>query len=110
MAITNGNVGSGQTVDVLTVPAGKSYAITSVLITNTGSEDPNGGQDSRFYLYAVTGSYTANNSMIVNNAVLPGAETFTLDTEKLVLAENDKLKVSVSGTNSASVVVSYLEE
>ncbi len=27
MAITNGNVGSGQTVDVLTVPAGKSYAI-----------------------------------------------------------------------------------
>ena len=48
MAITNGNVGSGQTVDVLTVPAGKSYAITSVLITNTGSEDPNGGQDSRF--------------------------------------------------------------
>ena len=39
MAITNGNVGSGQTVDVLTVPAGKSYAITSVLITNTGTED-----------------------------------------------------------------------
>ena len=37
MAITNGNVGSGQTVDVLTVPAGKSYAITSVLITNTVS-------------------------------------------------------------------------
>ena len=52
MAITNGNVGSGQTVDVLTVPAGKSYAITSVLITNTGTEDPTGGQDSRFYLYA----------------------------------------------------------
>ena len=39
MAITNGNVGSGQTVDVLTVPAGKSYAITSVLITNTATED-----------------------------------------------------------------------
>ena len=63
-----------------------------------------------FIPYAVTGSYTANNSMIVgNNAIIPGAETFTLDTEKLVLAENDKLKVSVSGTNSASVVVSYLE-
>ena len=25
MAITNGNVGTGQTVDVLTVSAGKSY-------------------------------------------------------------------------------------
>ena len=61
------------------------------------------------FCWCLTGSYTANNSMIVNNAVLPGAETFTLDTEKLVLAENDKLKVSVSGTNSASVVVSYLE-
>ena len=35
MAIVNQNITTGATVDVLTVPAGKSYAITSVLITNT---------------------------------------------------------------------------
>ena len=47
--------------------------------------------------------------MIVNNALLPGAETFTLDTEKLVLGAGDYFKVSCSGANSISVVVSYLE-
>lgn len=107
MAITNNNVNG--TVDVLTVPAGKSYAITSVLITNVGAEDPSGAQDSRFTLYAVTGSYNSGASMIVNNALLPGAETFTLDTEKLVLGAGDYLRVSQSGANNLSVVVSYLE-
>ena len=109
MAIVNQNITTGATVDVLTVPAGKSYAITSVLITNTGPEDAPGAEDSRFNLYAVTGAYSSNASMIVNNALLPGAETFTLDTEKLVLGAGDYFKVSCSGTNSISVVVSYLE-
>ena len=109
MAIVNQNITTGATVDVLTVPAGKSYAITSVLITNTGPEDATGAEDSRFYLYAVTGAYSSTSSMIVNNALLPGAETFTLDTEKLVLGSGDYFKFSCSGTNSISVVVSYLE-
>ena len=78
-----------------------------VLITNTGPNIP--AEDSRFYLYAVTGAYSSSASMIVNNALLPGAETFTLDTEKLVLGAGDYFKVSCSGTNSISVVVSYLE-
>ena len=94
MAIVNQNITTGATVDVLTVPAGKSYAITSVLITNTGPEDATGAEDSRFFLYAVTGAYSSTASMIVNNALLPGAETFTLDTEKLVLGAGDYFKVS----------------
>lgn len=107
MAITNTEVNG--TVDVLTVPAGKSYAITSILITNIGPEDPLGAEDSNFTLYAVTGSYNANRSMIVNNALLPGAETFTLDSEKIVLGAGDFIRVAQSGANNVSVVVSYLE-
>jgi hypothetical protein len=57
----------------------------------------------------VTGAYIANQSMIVNNALLPGAETFTLDSEKIVLGAGDVIKVAQSGTNNLSVVVSYLE-
>ena len=107
MAITNANVNGTQ--DVLTVPAGKSYAVTSILITNVGPEDATGGEDSNFTLYAVTGAYIANQSMIVNNALLPGAETFTLDSEKIVLGAGDVIKVAQSGTNNLPVVVSYLE-
>jgi hypothetical protein len=93
MAITNTEVNG--TVDVLTVPAGKSYAVTSILITNIGAEDPTGAE--------------ANRSMIVNNALLPGAETFTLDSEKIVLGAGDFIRVAQSGANNISVVVSYLE-
>ena len=107
MAITNTEVNG--TVDVLTVPAGKSYAVTSILITNIGAEDPTGAEDSYFTLYAVTGSFNANRSMIVNNALLPGAETFTLDSEKIVLGAGDFIRVAQSGANNISVVVSYLE-
>lgn len=107
MAITNSEVNG--TVDVLTVPAGKSYAVTSILITNVGPEDATGGEDSNFTLYAVTGTYSSNASMIVNNALLPGAETFTLDTEKIVLGAGDFIRVAQSGANNLSVVVSYLE-
>jgi hypothetical protein len=57
----------------------------------------------------VTGAYVANQSMIVNNALLPGAETFTLDSEKIVLGAGDVIKVAQSGANNLSVVVSYLE-
>ena len=58
MAITNSEVNG--TVDVLTVPAGKSYAVTSILITNVGPEASDGSEDSNFTLYAVTGSYSSN--------------------------------------------------
>jgi hypothetical protein len=57
----------------------------------------------------VTGSFNANRSMIVNNALLPGAETFTLDSEKIVLGAGDFIRVAQSGANNISVVVSYLE-
>ena len=60
-------------------------------------------------LYAVTGSYSSTDQMIVNNALLPGAETFTLDTEKIVLGAGDFIRVAQSGNNNISVVVSYLE-
>ena len=44
MAIENNQVGNNQSTSnpVITVPAGKSYAITTVLVTNTYSpNDPN---------------------------------------------------------------------
>ena len=107
MAITNSEVNG--TVDVRTGPAGEIYAVTCIVITDVGPEASDGSEDSNVTLYAVTGSYSSNASMIVNNALLPGAETFTLDTEKIVLGAGDFIRVAQSGNNNISVVVSYLE-
>ena len=40
MAITNHEITTGQTVDVLLTPAGKNYAVTGLLLCNTAAQDP----------------------------------------------------------------------
>ena len=88
MAITNSEVNG--TVDVPTVPAGKSYAVTSILITNVGPSFQMAVK-TVITLYAVTGSY----SQQINDSEqrITGAETFTLDTEKIVLGAGDFIRV-----------------
>jgi hypothetical protein len=110
MAITNHEITTGQTVDVLLVPAGKTFAVTGLLLCNTAAVDPAGGNDSTFTIYAVAnGEAPGNKNIIVNSVTLPGAETFTLDTEKLILAAGDKVRISVGGASNVASVVSYLE-
>ncbi len=110
MAITNHEITTGQTVDVLTTPAGKNYAVTGLLLCNTAAQDPTGANDSTFTIYAVAnGEAPGNKNIIVNTATLPGAETFTLDTEKLILAAGDKVRISIGGASNVASVVSYLE-
>ena len=110
MAITNHEITTGQTVDVLLTPAGKNYAVTGLLLCNTAAQDPTGANDSTFTIYAVANGETPGyKNIIVNTATLPGAETFTLDTEKLILAAGDKVRISIGGASNVASVVSYLE-
>ena len=83
--------------------------IHSVLL-EAAAQDPTGGNDSTFTIYAVANGETpGNKNIIVNTATLPGAETFTLDTEKLILAAGDKVRISIGGASNVASVVSYLE-
>ena len=122
MAITNNEITVGSTVNVLpnnaAVPAGKNYAITGLLLTNIGAEDPTGANDSVFTIHAIaSGGVGDASNYIVNTALLPGAETFTLDTEKIILGAGDHIDISVAGTGQAgntapknvSAVLSYLD-
>ena len=49
--------------------------------------------------------------MIINDATLPGAETFILDSEKLVLTAGDTVVVENTAVNNVTLIatVSYLE-
>ena len=60
------------------------------------------------HLVASGGAKSAVN-MVINDLVLPAGETFTFDSEKLVLAASDKIvAISTSPTN-LSATVSFLE-
>jgi hypothetical protein len=110
MAIVNGQLTTTQ-LDLLTVPAGKSYAITNVLVCNNG-----GSADASFDLHLIPSGDPLSNTItrVVSNLTLPTAETFTFDTERIVLEAGDKISFVAepnigAGLTDLSATISYLE-
>lgn len=101
---------------MLTVPTGQQWAITNIMVCNTydpGAANPQ-NETCAFDLHLVpsTGSYSDTVTSVVRRLELPAGETFTFDTEKIVLEEGDAVVInggpSTSGTGRLACTVSYL--
>ena len=110
MAIENAQLTTTQ-LDILTVPAGKSYAITTVMVCNTNSIDA-----ASFDMHLIKDGQALSNieTMIVKELDMPAKETYTFDSEKIILSEGDKISfvaepdIGATLTNLVATV-SYLE-
>lgn len=107
MAIVNEQLGTGDTT-VITVPASTTYAVLTILVCNTSDVD-----SSEFTMYFIPGggSSTAGpGTMVVNSMPMAPAETFTFDTEKLILNEGDKIVMNTTTPyNILTATVSFME-
>lgn len=107
MAIVNKRL-TGSQDNVVVVPSGKRYAITNILVCNNNSS---GSQAFDIHLIANTGGTPGtlddNVTRVVNNLDLPAGETFTFDSEKVILEGGDML--SFVGNSDLAATVSYLE-
>tara|TARA_B110000503_G_scaffold103755_1_gene154861 strand:+ start:1864 stop:2199 length:336 start_codon:yes stop_codon:yes gene_type:complete len=110
MAIENAQLTSTQ-LDLLTVPASKSYAITTVMVCNSSSS-----ATASFDMHLVKSGQSLSNieTMVVKELTLPPGETFTFDSEKIVLDDGDKLSFVAEPNIGATLTnlvatVSYLE-
>ena len=113
MAIVNKKIQTSDTT-LLTVPGGKRYAITALMVCNTQPEDTGGNNDSQFDMHFVPAGQTRgtddpNANQIVNNLKVAGADTFSFDTEKVVLETGDKIILSGQAPTNLVCTVSYLE-
>lgn len=111
MAIQNTQIGGGYT-DLLTVPAGKSWAVTTMLFCNTALPQNiyTDEGDTFLDLHLCKGGAAANNSnMVLNNIPIPAGETFSFDTEKIILEEGDVIKAATTSPTSITATVSYIE-
>jgi hypothetical protein len=119
MAIINATLTDTQ-LDLLTVDAGKTYAITGIMVCNTysplGASPEN--HSARFDMHFVMNTESLENrrSAVVRDLELPAGETFTFDSEKIVLTAGDTLSFVAQGdhdygdgTTDLAAVVSYLE-
>tara|TARA_B110000503_G_C7092249_1_gene389936 strand:+ start:1059 stop:1391 length:333 start_codon:yes stop_codon:yes gene_type:complete len=109
MAIVNQQLTTTQ-LDMLTVPTGKAYAITNILVCN------NGVAGASFDLHLIPQSSSLSNAItrVINNLELPAGETFTFDNEKIVLDVGDKIAFVAQpdlggGLTNLAATVSYLE-
>lgn len=117
MAIVNQRLTTTQ-LDILTVPAGKQYAVTNILVCNT--YDPGAGDaanhDALFDLHLIPSGQSLSNTRtcVVRQLTLPAGETFTFDTERIVLDAGDIVafvaEPDVGGADTdLAATVSYLE-
>ena len=120
MAIENAQLTDTQ-LDLLTVPAGKVYAITSIMVCNTYSpNDPTPeAQTASFDMHFIKDQQSLSNQVtcVVRELSLPAGETFTFDSEKIVLSAGDTLSFVAqpenvtfgSGLTNLTASVSYFE-
>jgi hypothetical protein len=93
MAITNKQLEIVNT-DLLLVPAEKRYAVTAIMICNTENPDPldeNAGTVSLDMHFIPTGEPKSTLNMVLNTLELRAGETFSFDTEKIILDAGDRV-------------------
>ena len=92
------------------VPQGKSYAITNILVCNVSSSD-----NAQFTMHLIPYGDALDLSVttVVRNLELPPGETFTFDSERIILDEGDKITFVATpasgGLTTLAATVSYLE-
>jgi len=119
MAIENSQLTDTQ-LDLLTVPSGKTYAITSIMVCNTYSPNDTSPENeaASFDMHFIKNGQSLGNqtTCVVRELELPAGETFTFDSEKIVLSEGDTLSFVAQpewsaggGNTNLTASVSYLE-
>jgi hypothetical protein len=103
MAIRNAALQTGGTV-IFTCPGipvtdVQEHAVTCLIFCNISSNDTN--LDLSAY-----SQETTNTMKLINSLTVPAGETFTFDTEKLVLTTGDYLTASPSANDKLVVTVS----
>lgn len=109
MAVANAAVQTTDTT-ILTVPAGKKYAITTLLVCNVGTDDGTGSNDSSFDMHVIPDGQTkADRNLVLNNLGVSASDTFTFNVERIILEENDRVVLVGQSPTNLSATISYLE-
>jgi hypothetical protein len=109
MSIANATINTTDTI-VLTVPADKSYAITTILICNVAVDDGTGTADTNFDMHVIpSGQTKTDTNLVINNVEVAAEDTFTFNVERLVLDQGDQIVFVGKSPTNLSATISYLE-
>lgn len=94
---------------ILLVPAEKKYAITTIVVCNY-STTGDASFASSFDMHVIpSGESKTNANKVLNTIAMPAQETFSFNTERLILEEGDSVVLNSPDSNRLSATISYLE-
>lgn len=109
MAIVNADILTTD-VTIITVPSGKKYALTTLLICNNGVNDGTGSDDTKVDVHVIpSGDSKADANRILNDLEIGAADTFTFSAERLILEDGDRVVLVGQSPTVLSATLSYLE-
>lgn len=109
MAIVNANILSTDT-NLVTVPAGKKYALTTIIVCNNGINDGSGTNDTKVDIHVIPdGQSKSDANRIINDLPIDSADTFTFSAERLILEEGDTVVCVGASPTVLSATLSFLE-
>jgi hypothetical protein len=109
MAIVNANVLTTDTT-LVTVPAEKKYALTTLIICNNGVNDGTGTNDTSVDVHVIPdGQSKSDANRILNDLPIDSADTFTFSAERLILEEGDRVVCVGASPTVLSATLSFLE-
>jgi len=100
MALRNAAITTGGTTIFNITGSNEEHAVTCIIFCNIDVTDVN------LDLAATPSGGTT--CKMINNLTIPAGETFTFDTEKLVLSTGDILTATASANNKLVVTVSSM--
>jgi hypothetical protein len=108
MAIKNVRISTTNATEVLlndqAVGGGNDIAVTIMILCNTSAST-----DVTVDLHVVAaGDAAGEDNQIMKDLSIPAGESFSLDTEKFVMEENDGIQVVASTANVVTVTSSYV--
>jgi hypothetical protein len=112
MAIQSTQLGGGFDDPILTVPPGKSWAVTTMLFCNTERPQNIYAEEGDVFLdlHLCKGGVAANDGNMILNAIpINAGETFSFDTEKIILEAGDVIKAATTSPTNITATVSYIE-
>ena len=109
MAIVNSLISTTDTT-LITVPAGKKYAMTTILVCNNATDDGTTANDTTFDMHVIKSGQSRNKTNIVLNDIpVTASDTFTFNVERIILEQDDRIVFVGANPTNLSVTISYLE-
>lgn len=109
MAISNSSIAATPTPTTIYTSSGQT-AITTLIFCNTSlynSGSPTANTTELTLHVVPNGGARGTGNMIVNALPIPAGETYTFDTEKLILASGDSV-IAIASAANLTATISYM--